>query len=182
MLRRAATGLAVASLVAGTQFTLAAPAVAGRAYHPSGSFHYSYGGYHPYYASSYRYHRGYRYRHHGYRYGYHGHSGVGIGIHGHGSDAALAVGALGAGLLLGHLLTRPQSRPLPTYSQARVDRTVRPQFGYGKRVARNCKPTTGRGLHRGRAAIFGGTFCYDATGQGYIVPGSEYLIGYADPR
>ena len=205
--QRSAAALAVASLVIGTQLAVAGPATASR-YHHGSSFSYGYGGYRPHYGSYHHYpyrHHGYRYGHHGYgrgysgyRYGHHGHGypyrrhgGVLVGIHGHGSSAAVAVGALGVGLLLGHLLTRPQSRPVdrsyrqPTRSSAsgvmlKRTQSASPTFGYGKRARRDCKPTTGSGLHQGRRATFGGTFCYDASGQGYIVPGSEYLIGYAD--
>jgi len=45
---------------------------------------------------------------------------------------------------------------------------------------RDCKPTSGSGLYQGRRATFGGIFCYDANGRGCIVPGSDYLIGYAN--
>jgi hypothetical protein len=202
-LKRSVAGLAVICLVAGTQLAVAGPAAASGYRHHGTYYSYSYGGYRPYYGSSYRYGHGYPY---GYRYSYpyrhryshyrarhHGHSGVRFGVHGHGSDGALIVGALGAGLLLGHLLTRPQSRaPERAYSrssQTPIVRTVpapariqanSPRFGYGKQVRRDCKPTTGSGVHQGRAATFGGTFCYDANGQGYIVPGSQYLIGYAN--
>jgi hypothetical protein len=205
-LKRSVAALAVMSLVAGTQLAVAGPAVASGYRHHGAYYSYSYGGYRPYYGSSYRYGPSYGHGYpYGYRHGYRGHrysrhrpyyrgrSGVGFGVHGRGSDGALIVGALGAGLLLGHLLTRPQSRaPDRVYSRATPTPIVRtvpaparaqpnsPQFGYGKQVRRDCKPTTGRGVHRGRAATFGGTFCYDPNGQGYIVPGSQYLIGYAN--
>ena len=197
--------LAVASLIIGTQLTAAGPAAASRYNHHGSSFSYGYGGYRPHYASRYRYpyrhgygydsyrygRQSYRYGHHGYGYPYRRHGGVSVGIHGHGSSGAVAVGALGVGLLLGHLLTRPQRRAVdrtyyqssrasssaPTLTRAH---TVSPIFGYGKQVRRDCKPTTGSGLHQGRRATFGGTYCYAANGQGYIVPGSEYLIGYAN--
>ncbi|NKB48831.1 MAG: hypothetical protein GKS02_05635 [Alphaproteobacteria bacterium] len=189
-LRRSVAALAIVSLIVGTQLAVAGPAVASGYRHHGSSYTYSYGGYRPYYGSAYRYrhgHQGHRYSHH--RPYHRGHSSVGIGVHGHGSRGAAVVGALGAGVLLGYLLTRPQSRPVErTYSrstQAPVVRTVparpsSPTFGYGKQVQRDCKPTTGGGLHQGRRATFGGTFCYDANGQGYIVPGSEFLIGYAN--
>ena len=194
-LKRSVAALALMSLIAGTQLAVAGPAAASGYRHHGTSYSYSYGGYRPYYGSSYRYGHGYPY---GYRYSHHrprhhGHSGVRFGVHGHGSDGALIVGALGAGLLLGHLLTRPQSRaPDRVYSRSTQPPIFRPvpapaqvqpnspQLGYGKQVRRDCKPTTGSGVHQGRAATFGGTFCYDANGQGYIVPGSQYLIGYAN--
>ena len=47
-----------------------------------------------------------------------------------------------------------------------------------QRARYNCQPTTGTRYINGRMANIGGTFCYDAFGQGYIVPGSEYFIGY----
>ncbi len=188
-LRRSVAALAVASLVAGTQLASAGPAAASLYRHHGSSYSYGYGSYGPYYGSRYRR----SYGHHGYRYSYHRssyyrHSGVGFGVHGHGSSGALVVGALGAGLLLGYLLTRPQSRARDRayYSRpirppaAASARPASPTFGYGKQVSRDCKPTTGSGLHQGRRATFGGTFCYDGDGRGYIVPGSEYLIGYAN--
>ena len=188
VLRRSVAALAVASLVAGTQLASAGPAAASGYRHHGSSYSYGYGGYGPYYGSHYRR----SYGHHGYRYSYRSsyyrHSGVGFGVHGHGSSGALVVGALGAGLLLGYILTRPQSRASDrTYysrpiqaSAAASAQPASPTFGYGKRVRRDCKPTTGSGLHQGRRATFGGTFCYDGDGRGYIVPGSEYLIGYAN--
>ena len=196
-LKRSVAALAVAGLVIGAQLAVAGPSSASGYRHHGGSysFSYSYGGYRPYYGSHYGYpygHRGYRYSnygspygHRGYRYGHHGYSGVGFGVHGHGSSGALVVGALGAGLLLGHLLTRPQSySPARSYSRSALvpahAQRASPTFGYGKQVRRDCKTTSGSGLHQGRRATFGGTFCYDAYGQGYIVPGSEYLIGYTN--
>ena len=47
-----------------------------------------------------------------------------------------------------------------------------------QRARYNCQPTTGTRYINGRLANIGGTFCYDALGQGYIVPGSEYFISY----
>ena len=176
-LKRSVAALAVMSLVAGTLLAVAGPAAAGGYRHHGGSYSYSYsyGGYRPYYGSyhgsPYRYGHGYRYSrrgHHGYRYSHHG----------HGSDGALIAGALGAGLLLGYVLTRPAS-PAPTYTYRRAV-AVQPAYGYGNQVRRDCKPTTGTGLYQGRPAKFGGTFCYDANGQGYIVPGSQYVIGYTN--
>ncbi len=192
-LRRSVAALAVASLVAATQLASAGPAAASGYRHHGSSYSYSYGGYRPYYGSHYRYSQRYGYGHYGYRNSYYRpsyyrHSGVGFGVHGHGSSGALVVGALGAGLLLGYLLTRPQSRARDrTYYSRPIQppaaasaQPASPTFGYGKQMRRDCKPTTGSGLHQGRRATFGGTFCYDGHGRGYIVPGSEYLIGYAN--
>lgn len=186
--RRWVAALAAASLFAALQTGGAGPAAASGYQRHGTSWHYGFGDYWPHYGPPYRHGRygyyRYRYGHYSHRYGYghYGHSGVHVGIYGHGSGAAVAVGALGAGLLLGHLLTRPaaprgtvRSAPAPARGQPGS-----PTYGYGKRVARDCKPTTGRGAHNGRPAIFGGTFCYDANGQGYIVPGSAHFIGYAD--
>jgi len=184
-LKRSVAALAVASLVAGTQLAVTGPADAGGYRHHGGSYSYSFGyhsGYKPHYRSYHGYPRhyrhGYRYKHHGYRRGHHGYR---YSHHGHGSDGALVVGALGAGLLLGYLITRPQHHA-PTYSHKSTTyvQPSSPAYGYSKTVRRDCKPTTGNGLHQGRPATFGGTFCYDANGRGYIVPGSEYLIGYTN--
>ena len=46
------------------------------------------------------------------------------------------------------------------------------------RARYDCKPTTGTGWAGGRPALYGGTFCYDRNGRGYVVGGSEYFIGY----
>jgi len=134
-LRRGVAALAVASLVSGTELALTGPAVAGGHHHYGNSYSYSYGGYRPYFGSHYRYPYGYRHNHNGYRYSRHGHSGV--GIHGHGSGAAVAVVALGAGLLLGYLLTRsPRAATATTPSPALTRaQSASPTFGYGKRVA-----------------------------------------------
>lgn len=171
--------MVVASLFASGQLASAGAAAAGSYRHHDSSYSYGYGGYRPHYGSRYGY------NHHGHRYSHRRHGGVGLGVHGHGSDGALVVAALGAGLLLGYLLTRPQSpAPVRVYRRSASAPTraqpSSPTFGYGKQVRRDCKATTGSGLHQGRAATFGGTFCYGAQGQGYIVPGSEYLIGYAN--
>ena len=47
-----------------------------------------------------------------------------------------------------------------------------PQVSYG------CHPVTGVGPYLGRQAQFGATLCYDAYGQAFILPGSQYVIGY----
>ena len=49
--------------------------------------------------------------------------------------------------------------------------------GYVKRNS-GCHPVSKVRWDRGRKARFGGTLCYDAYGNGFIVPGSRYLIGY----
>lgn len=180
ILQKGVVALAVAGLLGSAQLAFVGQASASgyrHHGHHGASYSYSYGGHRPYYGSRHGYyHRSYRHRygHHRPRYRHHGHGGVSVGVHGHGSDGAAVAGALGAGVLLGYLLTRPPavvSKPVHHAS---------PNFGYGKRVQRDCKPTTGRGLHQGRQASFGGTFCYDSVGRGYIVPGSEYLIGYVN--
>jgi len=99
-----------------------------------------------------RYWRGH---HHGH-YGHHGHR--------HSNYGAYAAGAFGTGLVLGMVLSRPW--PAPVYVAA------------PPRARYDCRPTTGTGWAAGRPALFGGTFCYDQYGNGYVVAGSEYLIGY----
>lgn len=104
-------------------------------------------------------------RHYGHRHqhGYH---------HRHdGHGAAIAFGALAGGVLLGALLTRPAyPEPYPVYQ--RVAPAPPPAD------PRSCQPTTGTGYVDGRLAEFGGTWCRDAYGSGYIVPGSQYFIRY----
>lgn len=42
-----------------------------------------------------------------------------------------------------------------------------------------CHPVVGRGFDGfGRPATFGGTMCYDGFGNGFVVAGSEHVIGY----
>ena len=49
----------------------------------------------------------------------------------------------------------------------------------GPRYAnQGCQPTSKSGYWHGRQARIGGTMCYDAYGNGYIVQGSRYLIHY----
>ena len=52
--------------------------------------------------------------------------------------------------------------------------------GYrGRTVRAACHPVVGNGRdHFGRRAKFGGTLCYDRTGQAYIKPGSRHVIRY----
>ena len=54
--------------------------------------------------------------------------------------------------------------------------------GYGKRGyakhGYDCHPVSQVKWHHGRKARFGGTLCYDRYGNGYIVPGSRYFVGY----
>ena len=45
-------------------------------------------------------------------------------------------------------------------------------------AATDCKPTTGTGHVNGRPALYGGTWCHDAYGRGYVVAGSERFLGY----
>ncbi len=94
------------------------------------------------------------YGHGNFRYGY------GVRIHGH--HGAALLGGLLAGVLISGILTHPA----PRYAAP-----ARPQLG-------NCKPTTGTGHANGRPALYGGTACYDAWGNMYITPGSEYFIRY----
>ena len=104
-------------------------------------------------------HGHYGYKHRGYR--HHRHSNTG---------AYVALGILGGALLLGALLSRPSYGGGPS---------TRSGYAPPPRPAhRNCQQTTGNGLVNGRPALFGGTWCRDAYGNGYIVPGSEYFIGY----
>ena len=52
-------------------------------------------------------------------------------------------------------------------------------FGKGyTRHSYGCHPVSKVKWHHGRKARFGGTMCYDAYGNGYVVPGSRYFIGY----
>lgn len=69
------------------------------------------------------------------------------------------------------------------YSQARHDHGWR----HGRRHARgngvamarfDCRPVQDIGSFNGRPARIGGTGCYDAFGQFYIIPRSRYLIHY----
>jgi hypothetical protein len=136
----------------------------------------------PYYGFRYRHHykhrpyTGHRYRHpykyrpyYGHRYRRHGGVYGHFGFHGHG-DAAVVVGALAGGLVLGHLLTRP---PAP-YAAPRV-----PRSPSGAPLG-NCLQTTGTGSWYGRPAQFGGTMCYDRAGQAYIIGGSQRFLRYLD--
>lgn len=92
----------------------------------------------------------------------HGHFKYRYGVHGHGHYGAALLGGLLAGVLINGILTHPAPRyaaPAP------------PQLG-------NCQPTTGTGYANGRPALYGGTACYDAWGNMYVTPGSEYFIRY----
>ena len=109
----------------------------------------------------------------GHRHGHHGHHHGGY-HHGRdkgGDEAAYLVGGLVGGLLIGSLLTQSSYRqsshaPAPLYAAP------------PSRARYNCQPTSGTGYLNGRLASYGGTFCYDANGNGYVVPGSAYFIGY----
>lgn len=93
--------------------------------------------------------------------GHHGHR-----HHGGNDEAAYLVGGLVGGLILGSLLTRASAPPPPRYAAP-------PQPALG-----GCRPTTGTGYLNGRPAEFGGTMCYDAYGNAYILSGSERFLGY----
>ncbi len=117
-----------------------------------------YGGYRGYghgYGYSQSYGHGHRYRGHSSSFHYYSH------------DDALAFLAVGA--LIGALIARPYYQQRPTYQ---------PRPAYARVPPRNCQPITGTGYHRGRPAVFGGTYCTGPGGQGYVVPGSEHLLGY----
>ena len=109
----------------------------------------------------------------GYRHGSHGqdHGGYHHGRDKGGDEAAYLVGGLLGGLLIGSLLTQNSYRQ-STYAPAPVYAAPPPRARY------NCQPTNGTGYVNGRLASYGGTFCYDANGIGYVVPGSAYFIGY----
>lgn len=112
-------------------------------------------------------HQGYghhSYGHHGYRHRHHGHGG-----------AYVALGVIGGALLLGSLLSRPSYDSAPAYRPA----YPAPGPGVAPSIQRNCQPTTGTGYQNGRLATFGGTWCEDAYGNGTVVQGSAYFIGYA---
>ncbi len=118
------------------------------------------------------------YEHHGYRqYGYRDHGyrrhGHGHRHRGHGSGYA-ALGILGGAVLLGYLFSRPSYQSAPAYQPA----YPAPGPGVAPSVQRNCQPTTGTGYYNGRLATFGGTWCEDAYGNGAVIQGSEYFIGY----
>lgn len=103
----------------------------------------------------YRHHYGHRHHHHG------------------GGHGALVVGALVGGLVLGHLLSRP---PAPRYqAYAAAPRVYGPPPGLG-----DCQPTTGTAYYNGRLAQYGGTICYDAAGNGFVLTDSTYFMGYID--
>ncbi len=53
-----------------------------------------------------------------------------------------------------------------------------PSYGPGYAPSRACQPVSKTGYWHGRKAKIGGTMCYDAYGNGYIVNGSRYLIHY----
>lgn len=113
------------------------------------------------------YYRGYGhhgYGHHGYRHGHHDYSG-----------AYVALGIIGGALLLGTLLSRPSYDSAPAYQPAYAT----PAPNLAPSALRNCQPTTGTTYLNGRLASFGGTWCEDAYGNGYVIQGSEYFIGYA---
>jgi hypothetical protein len=90
--------------------------------------------------------------------------------HGHGHGHGWAIGgALVGGVVLGHMLSQPRYPyyPYPPYPPGP------PAAALG-----NCQPTTGVGFLNGRRAEFGGTMCYDAYGNGYVLPQSQRFIRY----
>ena len=101
----------------------------------------------------------------------HGHYGHHHGRDKGGDEAAYLVGGLLGGLLIGSLLTQKSYRQ-SSYAPAPVYTAPLPRARY------DCQPTSGTGYLNGRLASYGGTFCYDANGNGYVVPGSVYFIGY----
>ena len=167
--------LATASLLVSAALVTAKPATAGS--YVSYSFGFSNYGY------------GYKYSHHGYRYGHHygfpyhyrygrhygypfryyydHHSHHGVHFSYHGSTYA-----------------KPSVQPAPAkqITVVRAVGTADPTltYGYGNLARIDCKPTTGTSTVNGRRATFGGTFCYDVNRRGYIVPGSQHFIGYAN--
>ncbi len=94
---------------------------------------------------------GYGYRHHGHHHGGHGY---------------YVLGAVLTGLVIGDLVARAATPPVVRYVPA-------PQPRLGR-----CRATTGTARVNGRLARFGGTVCYDAAGQAYILNDSRYFIGY----
>ncbi len=108
-------------------------------------------------AGGYGYGYGYRQGNHFKGYGGHRRHGYRYGFHGHGGAL---VGVLLGGVLLGHLLSQPAPYVPPA-----------PALG-------GCRPTTGTAYLNGRLAQYGGTMCYDRFGAPYVIPGSEYFIGY----
>ncbi len=95
--------------------------------------------------------------------------GYGYGGHGHNDYGYYVLGGLVGGLLLGNLIAQA-STPRPYYQQY-YQPAPQPSL-------HGCRPTTGTGYVNGRLAQFGGTMCYDAYGNGYILNGSRYFIGY----
>ncbi len=86
--------------------------------------------------------------------------------HHHGGHGYYVLGALLTGLVIGDLVARAARPPVVRYVQA-----PQPRLG-------GCRPTTGTARVNGRLAQFGGTICYDAAGQAYILNDSRYFIGY----
>lgn len=150
-MRKMIAAIAAAALLLGTS-----PVLAGGKHHRGHD--YGYGG-HSYGYGGYKH--GYR---GGSRHGYRG--GHSYKRRHHGDHGAYLLGGLAGGLIIGSLLTQNSYRQAPVYA------APPPRARY------DCKPTTGTGYVNGYLATFGGTFCYDARGFGYVVPGSEYFIGY----
>jgi hypothetical protein len=121
-----------------------------------------------------------------YRYGHSRHH------HRHGGGHGYAVaGVVVGGLLLASILSRPSypaySRPYyPAYSRPSYRPYYRPYYRPAPAYAPpppppvNCQQTTGTGSWNGRPALFGGTWCSDQYGQGYVVNGSTRFLGYLE--
>jgi len=124
-----------------------------------------YGHGHRGYGYGYGYSHGYGYGHgYGYRHGHYGYRRY----HGYGGGYGYAIaGALVGGAIVGSLLTQPTYYAPP-----------RPIYVPAPPVLGNFLATTGIGYVGGRQARFGGTMCFDQYGRGYIMPGSQYFIGY----
>lgn len=119
----------------------------------------------PAHAGGYGHHSWYAggYGHHGY--GHYGHGYYGRGHRRHGS-----------GVSLGFVFAPP---PVVYAPPPRVVYTPPPAVVYAPPPAvSDCQQTTGTGYANGRPALFGGTWCRDAYGRGYVVAGSERFLGY----
>ena len=86
--------------------------------------------------------------------------------HHHGGHGYYVLGALLTGLVIGDLVARATTPPVVRTAQV-------PRLQLGR-----CQATTGTARVNGRLARFGGTICYDAAGQAYILNGSRHFIGY----
>jgi hypothetical protein len=100
---------------------------------------------------------------------YYGH-GHGHHRHGHGYGRGYGHRHHGSGVSLGFVFVQPVA---PAYPPPRPVLVAPPP-----RAAYDCKPTTGTGYANGQPALYGGTWCTDQYGAGYVVAGSEYFIRY----